>query len=139
MFSREMPEEIGGYNIRSFKDNSGIITASLYRGKGKVGDITHGNGILDVKLKNDKEEMAYETSIETNKLDEDFVCSLLDRAELAVFEETLKGDCETMTVFTLKAEPNEVRRVEKPYTEGGKEWLAETHGDDVEICYNAQL
>ncbi len=139
MFAKDMKDEIAGYTIRSFKAKDGIATASLYRGKSKIGDITSGNGILDVKLKNDKEEMAYQTVIEEQELDPEFVNELLDRAELALFEETLKTDCETMTVFTLKQNPDEVRRVEKPYDDGGKEWLFETHGDDVDISYNTQL
>jgi len=139
MFSRDMKEEIGGYTIRSFKANDDVATASLYRGKSKVGDITSGNGVLDVRLKNDKEEMAYQTTIEEQELDKEFVNELLDRAELVVLEDALKEDCKTMTVFTLKANPDEVRRVERPYEDGGKEWLLETHGEDIDISYNTQL
>ncbi len=139
MLARDLKEELGGYTIRSFKENNKINTASLYKGKNKVGDIIYGNNVLDVKMKNDKEEMAYNAAIRENKLDGDFVCLLLDRAELVLFEEGLKEYCKTMTVYSIKGNDKEVFRLNMRYEDGGKEWLSENHGSDIDICYNTQL
>lgn len=72
-------------------------------------------------------------------LDKDFVSTLLYRTELKDFEDELKKDCETITVFTLKDNPYTVRRFKIQYDKGEKEWLNKTFGDKVDICYNEEL
>lgn len=139
MLSKNIPEAIAGYNVRSFQRTDGGVTATLYKGKNKVADITASEDNIDIKFKNEKEELAYQDAIKKNNLDKDFVSTLLYRAELKEFEDELRKDCQTMTVFTLKDDPYTVRRFKIRYDKGGKEWLNKTFGDKVDICYNEEL
>jgi len=139
MFSRNMPSEIGGYSVRSYKEEGGIVYGSLYKGKSKVGDIVvNGSGIV-VNFKNDKEEMNYQTAREKEKLDEDFVLLMVDKIELSAFEDTLREQCKDNTVFSTIDDPDSVRIVKLNYAEKGKAYLAEKFKDQVKVCYNAEL